>query len=425
MQSNNTVKIFTIFEPRDYKKLGLNKNPFPAIALCNYNLNTDFFMESMFHEMKELYEILKKQSSERRKCNVFLRSQSGTGKTTFLINFCRWINMSRGNVYAIYTSYPSSWGIYKLYQYSFHWIGRKDFTDAYNYSKELMAHNRISFIDSYLIEKTRGLSLDPYAAYDKLKRTNAADKMSAILSSVINMVAVYRKIDVIIICIDNIENVWDYIGPYQRLIFLSFVKNTISKIIKPCITIMPLPYNPNFESWMRYNFPEAFEWLSFTEDHVFNLNLQEENYCIKIVEKYLKLCRDFEGTDRLFPFTETAVRNIILNNTGVISNILSDAFNLIEIGVKSGMIIDDKVVAEYYKQYKPSKFSVQELSLKCPATNYKFGHSWVNRGYDYEKKLWRRTCSLCGITEESTPTGYRRFFDANGKLISETRSNRK
>ncbi len=418
--------MFITFEPQDYGKLGLSKNPFPAIALCNYNTDNDFFMESMLHKMKELYKTLKKLSNEKRKCNIFLRSPKGTGKTTFLINFCRWINMWQGNVYAVYTSYPPSWGIYKLYQYGFHWIGRKHFADAYNYLKKLITYNRINFVESYFMEKTHGLSLDPYTAFDKLKRTNAADKMSAIFSSVINMITILKKIDIIIMAIDNIENVWDYIGPYQKLVFLSFIKNTLSKIIKPCVTIMPLPYNPNFESWIRYNFPEALKWLSLTKDHVFNLELQEEDYCFNVVMKYLELCRDAKATQGSFPFTETAVRNIIRYNTGVISGILSDAFNLIEIGVKGGTIIDDKVVAEYYKQsYKPGKSSVTELSIKCPATNYKFGHSWVDKRYDYEKKLWRRTCSLCGITEESTPTGYRRFFDAEGKLISETHSNRK
>ena len=426
MQGDKVVEMLFTLKPRDYTKLRLNKNPFPAIALYNFNLNTDFFMESMVHEIKKFYQMLIKLNDKESKCNVFLRSPSGTGKTTFLINFCRWVNATQGNAYAIYTFYPPSWGIYKLYEYSFRWIGHKDFTEAYNYSKELMAHKLTNFIDPCFIEKTNCLNLDPYAAYEKLKRTNAADKMSAILSSTINMLAIFNKKELVIMSIDNIENVWSYMGPYQRLVFLSFIKNTVSKIIKPCITIMPLPDVHNFESWIQYNFPEVFKWLSFTKDHVYDLDLQEENYCLKVIERYLKLGQDSVATDGLFPFTKTAVLNIIRNNTGVISGILFDAFNLIEFAVKSGVVIDDTVVTEYYKQYyEPSRSSVQELSLRCPATNYKSGHSWVNKGYDYERKIWRRICRLCGITEESTPTGYRRFFDSDGKLIGETGSIRK
>jgi hypothetical protein len=246
--------------------------------------------------------------------------------------------------------------------------------------------------------------------------------MSAILSSVINMVALLKNIDFVIFSIDNIENVWSYMSIYQKLVFLSFVNTILSNIKRQCVTIMPLPHDPFFEQWISYHFPSILKYLNFAEGHIFDLNLQEEEYCIEVIKGYLAQAHDSKVIGELHPFTETALRNMILNNTGVISNILSDAFNLIEIGVKKGSTIDDKIVAEYYK---PGKLSLQELSLKCPATNYKHGHSWVSKGYDYEKRIWRRTCNLCGITEESTVTGYRKFYDKNGKLVGEIQSIRR
>jgi hypothetical protein len=376
----------------------------------------------MLFEMKRLYKKLRNIWEEKNRINVFLVSSVGTGKSTFLFNFCRWINQLQQNVYAIYTAYPPSWGICKLYQYSLRWIGRKNFADAYIHCSSLNENIKKDFFDAIFLEKTDNLRSDPFQILDKLMRIRSSSIMSLMLSSIINMLVLFNKIDYVIFSIDNIENVWKYMNTNQKLIFLSFVDTILSNINKQCTTIMPLPQEPFFEQWISYHFPFISKYMKFSKDYVFDLNLQEEEYCLKVVGEYLAQARDSETREKLHPFTETSLKNVILHNTGVISEILCDAFNLVELGIRKESTINDKIVAEYYH---PGKLTLQDLALKCPATSYKHGHAWVKRGYDYEKRMWKRTCNLCGITEESTTSGYRKFFDKNGKPIGEIQAIRR
>lgn len=422
MQNDNVAKLLLTFEARDYGKLDLNRNPFPAIALCNYNVENKFFIQSMLCEMKRLRERLKKIWEKKRVANVFLTGPTGTGKSTFLFNFCRWVNEFRRDTYAVYTTYPPSWGICKLYRCSLRWIGRKNFANAYNHIRSLKTNVKKTFLALNFLKKTNDLKVDPCMAFEKLMRIGSSKVMSEIISSVINMIVLHKKIDYVIFSIDNIENVWSYIGTYQRLVFLAFVNTILSSVKKHCVTIMPLPRDRFFERWISYHLPVSSKYLDLKNEYIFDLDLQGEEYCIEVIKTYLKQAHDSNVIGELHPFTETALRKVILNNTGIISNILNDAFNLIEISVKKGSVIGNETVAEYYK---PGKFSLLELSLKCPATNYKHGHYWISKEYDYEKRIWRRTCKLCGITEESTITGYRKFYNKDGKLIGEIQSIRR
>jgi len=268
---------------------------------------------------------------------------------------------------------------------------------------------------------TLGLKRDPNKVFNKLLRKVSMEIIAALLSSVINMVMVFHKSEYLILSIDNIENVWPYISIYQRIGFLLFLEKVLSGIARRVAAIMPLPEHPSFERLMRDRFFPTFRPQYLSMDYLFELDLRREEHCMRIIREYLsKACiLKHEG---YYPFTERALRNIILSNTGIISKVLYDAFNLIEMASKEGSIIDERFVAKYYMQ---GRSSIDELALKCPATNFTRGHSWKQKRYDEEKRVWIRSCEACGITEESTTLGFRRFYAYDGKLIGETKINRR
>jgi len=340
------------FKDRDYNRLNLRCNPFPSIPLCNYNVESDFFMNTLEPDIKRLFNMtLQVFEGEKVYRHIFIDSMLGIGKSTLLLNFCRYVNnMKTSSSIAIYTIYPPSWGIYKLYQYSLNWIGAKKFVKAYTFGKRHFYDVR-NLVDEYFLSKTDYFEYEPYDALSSLLRTRASHTIGLVMASLIELLRVCCNYKYTILAIDNIEHVWKYLSSYRKSVFMNLLYHLMSRTEGKCIIVMPaVPILTRyFEDW----YPELGQFaISFGEHH-FNLESHTKAYASKVIKNYLskaRLCT--EGKEDTSPFTNEAVERIVGSNAGIISGILLDAFNLLELALTKGeKVIDPRFVGKYYSRF--------------------------------------------------------------------------
>jgi len=119
-----------------------------------------------------------------------------------------------------------------------------------------------------------------------------------------------------------------------------------------CIVVMPAV--PIVKWFFVDWYPELSHFAVSLGEHHFNLHFHTKAYASKVIQNYLSKGRlytkDKEDTS---PFTNEAVDRIIESNAGIISGILLDAFNLLELALNKGKkVIDFRFVRKYYSRFR-------------------------------------------------------------------------
>lgn len=338
---------------RDYNSLNLRCNPFPSIPLCNYNEESTFFLDTLEPDIERLFNMtLQIIESKKPYPHIFIDSMLGIGKSTLLLNFCRYINnMKTSDSFAIYTIYPPSWGIYKLYQYSLNWIGFEKFVKAYTFGKKHFYETR-NLVDEYFLSKTGYFQREPYHALSSLLHTRASHAIGLMMASLVELLRISCNHKYTILAIDNIEHVWKYLSSYRKSVFMNLLYHFLSTTEGNCIIVMPaVPIMKwYFEDW----YPEISHFAISLGEHHFNLHSHTKAYASKVIKNYLSKGRLYtKGKEDMSPFTNEAVDRIITSNAGIISGILLDAFNLLELALNKGKkVIDFRFVRKYYSRFR-------------------------------------------------------------------------
>jgi len=176
--------------------------------------------------------------------------------------------------------------------------------------------------------------------------------LGPMLASVIKMVCAHADREYCVLIIDNIENMWDCMATYQRSYFLFFLLNLLNEGKGKIMAIMPLP--TGMVAYCRNYYPKLEAFVDFHQD-VFSLQSREKKALSEMLISYLATSRLDETRDRYHPFTEEAVMLIFDSNQSIISGVLLDSFNIIELACRRRLqVIDEKVTREYYAHFLKS-----------------------------------------------------------------------